>query len=885
MTTDRYNPAAIEEKWYQHWLERGLFRPAMVPGREPFCIVIPPPNVTGSLHMGHAWDNALQDILIRWKRMQGYNTLWIPGTDHAGIATQWMVERELRKEGLTKEQLGRERFLERVWAFKEAAHGTIVGQLKRLGVSCDWERERFTLDEGLSRAVRRVFVRLHEEGLIYRANRMISWCVRCRTALSDLEVDHKEVEGQLWRFRYPLADGTGAITVATTRPETMLGDTAVAVHPEDERYRALVGRQVRLPLAERLIPIVADGYVDRAFGTGAVKITPGHDPNDFELGKRHDLPVLTVLNEDGTLNAAVPEPYRGLERFEARRRVVADLAARGLLAGTEAHKHALGVCDRCGTAVEPRVSTQWFVRMREMADAAIRAVRDRRIAIQPDFQEKVFFEWLNNIQDWTISRQLWWGHRIPVWYCRAHGHVIASEEDDVRACPHCGSADLEREQDVLDTWFSSGLWPFSTMGWPEQTEDLRTFYPTAVLVTGYDILFFWVARMAMLGLKFMEEVPFREVLLHGLLRDRFGEKMSKTRGNGLDPLDMIARYGADALRFTIASGTVLGRDMVLQESTIEGSRNFINKLWNATRYTLRPAEALGRPRPLAEVGLGRFDRWILGRLAATAAEVGRQLDARRFNEACRVLYAFAWHELCDWYVEITKPVLAGARGEAARAAAYATLHHVLDQVLRLLHPVMPFVTEELWQKLPAAHGSIMVAPYPGADQPGGADGHALHPQVAEAAQLIEVIQTIRTLRGENALRPQLKADVVLVAPPALQALLEAERLIVAGLAATGRIAYAESFAEREGYAHGVGNGFEVYLSLKERIDVAAERQRLGRELEKTRGRLEQLVRKLGNPAFVDRAPPAVVAKNRDELGQLRQQIARLGESLSQLAPD
>ncbi len=899
MSLDRYDPAAIELKWYRYWLDRNLFAPAMGSGQEPFCIVIPPPNVTGSLHMGHAWDNTVQDILIRWARMEGKNALWIPGTDHAGIATQWMVEKLLRERGTTKEAIGREAFLKRTWEFKEESHGTIVGQLKRLGVSTDWSRERFTLDEGLSRAVRRVFVTLYRQGLIYRDLRMVNWSPGLLSAISDLEVEHRDVDGHLWHFRYPLADGSGHVVVATTRPETMLGDTAVAVHPDDARYRALVGKTVRLPLVGREIPIVADAYVDPKFGSGAVKITPGHDPNDFELGKRHGLPVITVMNEDASLNDEVPPPYRGLDRFEARKRVVADLKAAGLLEKVEPHKHALGYCQRSGQVVEPRVSTQWFVRIKPLAEKAVAAVEDGRIRMVPDYQKKVFFEWMNNIQDWCISRQLWWGHRIPVWYCDACGAVIVSETD-VSACTQCGGGSLRMDEDVLDTWFSSGLWPFSTMGWPEDTEDLRTFYPTAVLVTGYDILFFWVARMAMLGLWFMGREPFHEVLLHGLLRDQYGEKMSKTKGNGLDPLEMIDRYGADALRFTLAAGTVPGRDMSLPEASIEGNRNFINKVWNATRFVLGHVERLRsaeRPQPVAaleSVKPGRFERWILARLYQVAEEVRGYLEQRRLNEACRVLYGFVWHEFCDWYVEITKPALMGELGPDAQQAALATLHHVLGEALKLLHPVMPFVSEELWHALPGHGGearadSIMIQPYPRGEhlaalqRKAGAWGRELDSTVREAQQIIDVIQTVRTVRGESGVKPRQKIDVTLLTgDPALRRAVESEQPMVVTLGGIGRLDFVASFSEREGYGHGVGNGFEAFLALAGQIDVDAERQRIGREVEKTEARIRQLSGKLENPAFRDKAPPAVVAKSREELSALQSQLAKLNESLTQL---
>lgn len=897
MSLDRYHPREIETKWYQYWLDNNLFAPSMDgdpgnPKQPAFSIVIPPPNVTGSLHMGHAWDNTLQDILIRWQRMEGSNTLWMPGTDHAGIATQWMVEKLLRDRGTTKEEIGREAFEKELWAFKEESHGTIIGQLKTLGVSCDWNRERFTLDEGLSRAVRRVFVSLYKEGLIYRDMRMVNWSPGLLSAISDLEVEHKESNGHLWHFRYPLSDGSGHITVATTRPETMLGDTAVAVHPDDQRYKGMVGKTVNLPLAGREIPIVADEYVDQTFGSGAVKITPGHDPNDFLIGKRHDLPILTVMEEDGSMNLEVPPAYQGLDRFKARKLVVADMEAAGLVEKIEAHKHAVGYCSRSGQVVEPRVSTEWFVNVQDMAKDAIKAVQEKRIELLPDFQEKIFYEWMNNIQDWCISRQLWWGHRIPVWYCQDCEEVLVSE-GEVTACTACGGTNLERENDVLDTWFSSGLWPFSTMGWPDDTKDLRAFYPTSVLVTGYDILFFWVARMAMLGIKFMGNVPFHQVLLHGLLRDKNGEKMSKTKGNGIDPLEMIGIYGADALRFTLSTGTVLGRDMVLNEANIEGSRNFINKLWNATKYTLSHVERLGAPPPLEQTKPNRFDRWIIGRLEQTAMEVRRNLEQRRFNDACKAIYAFVWHEFCDWYVEISKPALndelEGPREKAAQEATLATLVQVLTEAVKLMHPIMPFVTEELWLALPGCEGSVMVQPYPGS--PADAEDNPLRALAAQpetrlavdqARQFIDVVQTIRTVRGENTIKPRQKVDMVVVAKPELTDLLREETVIFNALATIDKLELQEQFTQREGYGHGVGDGFEVFLSLAGLIDVASERNRIAKEMEKTQARITQLSAKLENPAFMGKAPEAVVSKSRDELAALEAQLGKLSDSLSQL---
>ncbi|MDH4122190.1 MAG: valine--tRNA ligase [Deltaproteobacteria bacterium] len=882
MELDRYSPALLEEKWYRYWTDRGLFQPSMDKNRPPFCIVIPPPNVTGSLHMGHAWDNTLQDLLIRWERMRGKNTLWVPGTDHAGIATQWMVEKMLRKDGKTKEGLGREAFLKTTHAFAEESKRTITGQLRRLGVSCDWSRERFTLDEGLTRAVRREFVELHRRGLVRRDKRLVNWCPRCLTALSDLEVNHEEKEGGMWHIRYPLAQGGGHIVVATTRPETLLGDTAVAVHPEDERYKDLVGKMVNLPLTGRAIPIVADDYCDPSFGSGAVKVTPGHDPNDFAIGQRHNLPILTVMNDDATLNDLAPEAYRGMDRFKARQQMVEDLAAQGLLEGHKKHVHMVGGCSRCHTVVEPRVSLQWFVSMEAMARRAVEAVRSKQIELLPDYQEKIFYEWMNNIQDWCVSRQLWWGHRIPVWYCSACGTEHVSEQD-LAACPACGGG-LTQDPDVLDTWFSSGLWPFSVMGWPENTPELKTFYPTSVLVTGYDILFFWVARMAMLGLTFMDEVPFRQVFLHGLLRDKNGEKMSKTKGNGIDPLEVIDQHGADALRFTLAAQTVMGKDMSLSEAAIVGYRNFINKIWNATRFYLGHQERLGPPPAWQGRALGPFDQWILSRADLAAGEANRHMEARRFNEAAKALYQFVWGELCDWYVETAKPSLTG--GDAQRAlTTLGVLRSVLDQALRLLHPFMPFVTEELWQALRGdaqeneRQGlSVMVQPYPQ-----GGEYAAPAEQVARAGGVIAVVEALRAIRGEYNVPPKHKIEAVLVTTrDDLKLAVEGEGDMLRFLAGVARLDIAPAQAERKGYSSAVGEGFEVLVSLAGLVDTAAERARMGKEMGRLKEKAEMLAAKLDNPAFRDKAPPAVIEKNRAELASLEEQMAALANSLEAL---
>ncbi|HHY61018.1 MAG TPA: valine--tRNA ligase, partial [Clostridia bacterium] len=703
-----YSPKEVEAKWYRYWEENGYFHQDVDPDREAFSIVMPPPNVTGSLHMGHALDNTLQDILTRWRRMQGYNTLWLPGTDHAGIATQVRVEEEIAKEGLSKYDLGREKFLERVWDWKHTYGNRITQQLRTLGASCDWQRERFTLDEGCSRAVREVFKRLYDKGLIYRGDYIINWCPKCQTTISDIEVEHHETQGHLWHIKYPLAGEDGYVVVATTRPETMLGDTAVAVHPEDERYRHFIGKTVILPLVNREIPVIADEYVDPEFGTGVVKITPSHDPNDFEVALRHNLPGLTVMDKQGRMNENAG-PYQGLDRYECRKKIVADLEAQGFLLKVEEHQHAVGQCYRCDTVIEPMVSKQWFVKMKPLAEPAMRAVEEGRIRFVPERFTKIYLGWLENIRDWCISRQLWWGHRIPVWYCRdCEAEICALQEPEV--CPKCGSKHLEQDPDVLDTWFSSALWPFSTMGWPEQTEDLKKFYPTSVLVTGRDIIFFWVARMIFMGLEFMQDVPFREVFIHGLVLDAQGRKMSKSLGNGIDPMEVIEQYGADTLRFMLITGNTPGNDLRFQYERLEGARNFCNKIWNASRFALMHLGDMepGAPKERLELA----DRWILSRLNHTVRQVTNYLERYELGEAARELYDFIWSEFCDWYIELVKPRLYGKVTPESRATAQQVLWYTLSEILRLLHPFMPFISEEIWQHLPHREGSLMLEKWP-----------------------------------------------------------------------------------------------------------------------------------------------------------------------------
>jgi valyl-tRNA synthetase len=900
----------VEERWYQFWEERGLFRADETSAAPPYSIVIPPPNVTGSLHMGHALNNTLQDILIRWHRMQGHNTLWMPGTDHAGIATQNVVERQLQQEGLSRDQLGREAFIQRVWRWKEASGGTIIRQLKRLGASCDWARERFTMDPGLSEAVKEVFCQLFEAGLVYRGDYIINWCPRCQTALSDLEVDYQDHDGKLWYIRYPMASGDSGVVVATTRPETMLGDTAVAVHPDDQRHAGLVGKRVILPLMNREIPIIADSYVDQAFGTGTVKVTPAHDPKDFECGLRHNLPQVKVMAEDGRMNANAGR-YQGLDRFACRDQVVEDLQRDGLLIKVEDHRHAVGQCYRCQTVVEPSLSRQWFVRMQPLAEPAIRAVETARTRIIPPQWERTYYEWMRNIRDWCVSRQIWWGHRIPAWYCGPCEEIIVSRTVPT-ACPRCGSHALRQETDVLDTWFSSALWTFSTLGWPMRTRELAVYYPTSCLVTGFDILFFWVARMMMMGLRFMGEVPFREVYIHGLIRDEQGEKMSKTRGNVLDPLHVIhgatleelvtaARnggapptavegirrqfpdgfpaFGADALRFTLAALASQGSDVKLSVKRIEGYRFFCNKIWNAYRFVSGHLDEteIRRARP-ADLSLTLPDRWILSRLTEVIQAVTDALRAYRFNDAASVLYQFLWHEYCDWYLEIVKTRLAAAEAEVDKRAGRVLLVHILEQSMRLLHPIMPFITEEIWQRLPHDGMSIMLAPWPQADV-------ALHwPDAMETmGYLMDITREVRNLRSNYNIPPAKRLPVVLrTSGQAHDAALRTCHGYLSSLARLSSLTWGEDVARPTAAATAVIRGIEVHIPLEGLIDLAEERERLRRELAKVDQVLDRVGRKLRNEEFLGKAPAQVVNRERATQVELQDAWAKLQESLGRI---
>jgi valyl-tRNA synthetase len=862
-----YEPKDVERRWYAFWEERGFFKAHPSSGKPPFCIVLPPPNVTGSLHIGHAFTNTLQDVIARWKRMSGFDVLWLPGLDHAGIATQMVVERQLAKEGKKKEDLGREEFEKRVWCWKEESGGKILRQLRLMGFSLDWSRERFTMDPGLSRAVREVFVSLWEQGLVYRGNYIVNWCPRCGTALSDLEVETHPEPGSLWYIRYPAADGGEGIVVATTRPETMLGDTAVAVNPDDERYTQLVGRTLRLPILGREIPIVADSFVDPAFGTGAVKLTPAHDPNDFEAGRRLSLPSIDIMDDRAVLNENAG-PYAGQDRFEARKGIVAQLEREGLLVKTVPHQVPLGRCQRCKTVVEPRLSAQWFVKTQPLAEPGIAAVEDGRIRFVPENWSKTYFEWMRNIRDWCVSRQLWWGHRIPAWYCDACGDVIVAREEP-KACPKCAGA-LRQDKDVLDTWFSSGLFPFSTLGWPDRTVDVQRYYPNDVMMTGFDIIFFWVARMVMLGMRFAGDVPFRTVFINGLVRDEHGEKMSKTRGNDVDPLDVIDKHGADALRFTLAALAAPGTDPSLGEARLLGYKAFVNKLWNAARFVLMNLEGAIAPS-YDRSALPLPSRWIRDRLDQAAAEVNEALAGFRFDQAANALYHFLWDEFCDWYVEISKVYL---NDPSTAPVARKVLVDVLESALRLLHPLMPFVTEELWQRLPHDGDSVMLAAYP---QGAAVSGDAAR----EMGELMELVTAIRTVRAEYGVDPKRRIDVTVATRDASSA--EAQSAWIRQLARLERLdLVTDAPAAAAGTIRQHVGAFDVQVPLAGLFDVAAERARLTRELEKGQAERDGLAKRLDNPQFVDRAKPEVVAEARQKLQDLTARSEKIQATLRSL---
>lgn len=881
-----YDPQAVEAKWYKYWEDHGLFHDEVDTSKKPFSIVIPPPNVTGQLHMGHALDNALQDILIRFRRMQGYNTLWMPGTDHAGIATQIKVEEMLAKEGLTRHDIGREKFIEKVWEWKEQYGDRIIKQLKSLGASCDWQRERFTMDEGCSKSVREVFVSLYEKGLIYQGNRITNWCPRCNTALSDIEVEHEEKPGHLYYVRYPVEGNEGEyLNIATTRPETILGDTAVAINPEDSRYKHLIGKNLILPLVGRSIPVIADEYVDQKFGTGAVKITPSHDPNDFEMGIRHNLPQIVVIANDGKM-AADTGKYAAMDRYECRKVIVADLEAEGYLVKIEDHMHAVGHCQRCTTVVEPLVSKQWFVKMESLAKPATEIVNSGEIQFVPERFTKTYTNWMDNIRDWCISRQIWWGHRIPAWYCEC-GHTVVARED-VTVCPTCGSHNIKQDNDVLDTWFSSALWPFSTMGWPEETAELKQFYPTSVLVTGYDIIFFWVARMIMMGLEFKKEIPFKHVFIHGLVRDPQGRKMSKSLGNGIDPLEVIEKNGADTLRFTLVTGNTPGNDMRFYWERVESSRNFANKLWNASRFVLMNLEDVDSVEQLESYGLAArnnqsftlADQWILSRFTKTLNEVTRNLERFELGEAARLLYEFIWNEYCDWYIEMAKSRLYNKENAQARTTAQYVIWYVLENTLKLLHPFMPFITESIWQHLPHEGHSIMVTDWP-VEEP-----TLLNEQAEEQMNTImDTIKAIRNMRAEVNVPPGKKSEVILqVAASELQTVFANNLQYVKTMATAEPVTMLPSDAAKpENAMAAVVNGVEIYMPLKGMIDVEKETARLNKELTGLDKELARIDGKLSNEGFVAKAPPEVIAKEKAKAGEYMEKQAAIRERLVYLA--
>lgn len=872
-----YDPASVEKKWYEFWEKNRYFHAEPEPGKKPFSIVIPPPNITGKLHMGHALDNTLQDILIRWHRMMGDNTLWMPGYDHAGLATQIKVEEVLKKEeGKTRFDLGREEFVKRVWAWKEEYGDRIINQLKCLGISCDWERKRFTMDEGCSRAVRETFVSLFEKGLIYKGTRITNWCVNCHTALSDIEVEHEDTPGHLWYVRYPVVGEEDTyLTIATTRPETIPGDTAVAVNPEDERYAKLIGKTLRLPILNREIPVIADSYVDTKFGTGAVKITPSHDPNDYEMGLRHNLPEIVVIGKDGVMTKEAG-PFAGLERYECRKQIVARLKAEGYLVKIEEHSHAVGHCQRCHNIVEPLVSTQWFVKMQPLVKAAVDCVTDGRTQFVPERFTKNYTGWMENIHDWCISRQIWWGHRIPVWYCDDCGEMSASRTD-LEKCPKCGSTHIHQDEDALDTWFSSALWPFSTMGWPDNTELLKQFYPTSVLVTGYDIIFFWVARMLIMGMEFMKEIPFEKVFIHGLVRDSRGRKMSKSLGNGIDPLEVIEKYGADTLRFMLITGNTPGNDMRFYWERVEGTRNFANKIWNASRFALMNMEGYDKDAELAPYTLA--DKWILSRLQDTVKDVTGLLERFELGEAGRAIYDFIWSEVCDWYIEIAKPRLYNKEAAAERATAQHVLATVLVSAMKLLHPYMPFITEEIYQCLPHEAESIMISKWPVADE------NLIDPEAERGMNAImDSIKAIRNMRAEVNANPGKKIPAIMLVSEDLREVVAHNDSYIKLLGGIDNLELRPLNGEKpENAMAAVVTGIEVYLPLAGLIDVEKETQRLSKELAAMEKDLQRAGGKLNNAGFLAKAPEDVIAKERAKYEELSGKIEAVKKRMAYLA--
>ena len=865
----QYSPQNVEDRTYKFWCDHKYFHAEVNPDKKPYTIVIPPPNITGQLHMGHALDETLQDILIRWRRMEGYETLWLPGTDHASIATEAKIVEAMRKEGITKEEIGREKFLERAWEWKAQYGGRIVEQLKKLGSSCDWDRERFTLDEGCSKAVREVFCKLYDKGLIYRGERIINWCPHCLTSISDAEVEYEDQAGHFWHLRYPFKDGSGYLELATTRPETLLGDTAVAVNPNDERYKDMVGKTLILPIVHREIPVIADDYVDIEFGTGVVKITPAHDPNDFEVGLRHNLEVINVLTPDAKIVDDYPK-YAGMDRYEARKAIVEDLQAEGALVEIEDYSHNVGTCYRCGTTVEPRVSKQWFVKMEPLAKPAVEVVRNGEVKFVPERFDKTYFHWMENIKDWCISRQLWWGHRIPAYYCDDCGEVMVSAQE-VHTCSKCGSNHVHQDPDTLDTWFSSALWPFSTLGYPDDTKELEYFYPTDTLVTGYDIIFFWVARMIFSGVEHMGQVPFHTVLIHGLVRDAQGRKMSKSLGNGIDPLLVIDQYGADALRFTLATGNAPGNDMRFSDEKVKASRNFANKLWNAARFVLmylgNAYSYPGLPKDLAIE-----DKWILSKVNTLAKEVTDNLERFELGIAVAKLYDFIWDVFCDWYIEIAKIRLQS--GEGADTAK-AVLVYVLTDILKLLHPFMPFITEEIYQAIPHDTESIMISKWPEYDPT-----LSFADEEAQMEKIMDAIRAIRNRRAEMNIPPSKKSKVYV--ETAFSDVFAVGSEFIKRLAYASDVEIADAFGDLGNTVTIVTNDAKIYIPLGDLVDFEAEAKRLQKELAAAEEKLAFINKKLDNPGFVNKAPEKVVQQNRDEAAKLTEKIANLRSSLENL---
>ena len=865
----QYSPQNVEDRTYKFWCDHKYFHAEVNPNKKPYTIVIPPPNITGQLHMGHALDETLQDILIRWRRMEGYETLWLPGTDHASIATEAKIVEAMRKEGITKEEIGREKFLERAWEWKAQYGGRIVEQLKKLGSSCDWDRERFTLDEGCSKAVREVFCKLYDKGLIYRGERIINWCPHCLTSISDAEVEYEDQAGHFWHLRYPFKDGSGYLELATTRPETLLGDTAVAVNPNDERYKGMVGKTLILPIVHREIPVIADDYVDIEFGTGVVKITPAHDPNDFEVGLRHNLEVINVLTPDAKIVDDYPK-YAGMDRYEARKAIVEDLEAEGALVEIEDYSHNVGTCYRCGTTVEPRVSKQWFVKMEPLAKPAVEVVRNGEVKFVPERFDKTYFHWMENIKDWCISRQLWWGHRIPAYYCDDCGEVMVSAQE-VHTCSKCGSTHVHQDPDTLDTWFSSALWPFSTLGYPDDTKELEYFYPTDTLVTGYDIIFFWVARMIFSGVEHMGQVPFHTVLIHGLVRDAQGRKMSKSLGNGIDPLLVIDQYGADALRFTLATGNAPGNDMRFSDEKVKASRNFANKLWNAARFVLmylgNDYSYPGLPKDLAIE-----DKWILSKVNTLAKEVTDNLERFELGIAVAKLYDFIWDVFCDWYIEIAKIRLQS--GEGADTAK-AVLVYVLTDILKLLHPFMPFITEEIYQAIPHDTESIMISKWPEYDPT-----LSFAAEEAQMEKIMDAIRAIRNRRAEMNIPPSKKSKVYV--ETAFADVFAVGSEFIKRLAYASDVEIADAFGDLGNTVTIVTNDAKIYIPLGDLVDFEAEAKRLQKELAAAEEKLAFINKKLDNPGFVNKAPEKVVQQNRDEAAKLTEKIANLRSSLENL---